>query len=110
VVHPECTQEVVALADAVGSTIYIVKYVADAPACSTIVVGTEINLIERHALEYPDRNVIPLKKSLCPNMYKINLPNLLFTLERIGKHNIVTIPEEIAADARLALDRMLDLA
>ena len=51
VVHPECTPGVVALADACGSTSYIVKYVKDAPAGSTIVIGTEINLINRLALE-----------------------------------------------------------
>jgi len=110
VVHPECTQDVVALADAIGSTSYIVKYVADAPKGSTIVVGTEINLIKRLALEYPDKNVTPLKKSLCPNMYKIDPSKLLYTLENIGEHNRVIVPEEIASDARLALDRMLDLS
>jgi len=110
VVHPECTQEVVALADAVGSTSYIVKYVAEAPKGSTIVVGTEINLIKRLALEYPDKNVIPLKESLCPNMYKIDPSKLLYTLENIGEFNRVVVPEVTASDARLALDRMLALS
>jgi len=110
VVHPECTQEVVALADAVGSTSYIVKYVAEAPKGSTTVVGTEINLIKRLALEYSDKNVIPLKESLCPNMYKIDSSKLLYTLEHIGEYNRVIVPEEIASDARLALDRMLSLS
>ncbi len=108
-VHPECTQEVVALADAAGSTSYIVKYVAEAPKGSTIAVGTEINLIKRLALEYPDKNVIPLKESLCPNMYKIDPSKLLHTLENIGEYNRVVVPEEIASDARLALDRMIAL-
>ncbi len=109
VVHPECTQDVVAQADAVGSTSFIVKYVEDAPLGSTIVIGTEINLIERLALEYPDKNVIPLSRSLCPNMFKINLLSLLQTLENIGKRNVVTIPNNIKKDARLALERMLAL-
>ena len=47
VVHPECTEEVVAAADAVGSTNYIVNYVSDAPAGATVVVGTETHLIQR---------------------------------------------------------------
>jgi quinolinate synthase len=109
VVHPECTQEVVALADAVGSTSYIVKYVKDTPKGSTIIVGTEINLVERLAMEYAEKTVIPLKESLCPNMYKINLSKLLYTLEHIGEHNRVVVPEKISSDARLALDRMLEL-
>ena len=47
VVHPECTQDVVTLADAVGSTSFIVKYVEEAPSGSTIVIGTERNYITR---------------------------------------------------------------
>ena len=110
VVHPECTPEVVALADACGSTSYIVKYVREAPAGSTVIIGTEINLIHRLALEHPDKKVLDLHNSLCPNMFKINLANLLQTLENLGEMNVVRVPEDIRAGARLALDRMLSLA
>lgn len=109
VVHPECTQEVVALADACGSTSFIVNYVKNAAPGTTIVIGTEINLIHRLALEHPDKKVMELHRSLCPNMFRINLKNLLWTLEGIGKFNVVAVPEAIKADARLALDRMLKL-
>ena len=64
VVHPECTREVVELADAVGSTSFIVKYVENAPAGATVVIGTEINLIERLALEHPHKKVVELHRSL----------------------------------------------
>ncbi len=107
VVHPECTEDVVALADAIGSTSYISKYVAEAPPGSTIIIGTEINLIKRLAQEYTDRKILPLFNSLCPNMHKINLENLLAVLENIGKTNIVKVPEDIKKDAALALNRML---
>jgi len=110
VVHPECTREVVARADACGSTSYIVKYVKEAPPGSTIVIGTEINLIHRLATEYPDRKVIDLHYSLCPNMFKINLVNLLRTLDNIGEMNVVKVSEEIKKGAALALGRMLALA
>ncbi len=110
VVHPECTREVVARADACGLTSYIVKYVKEAPPGSTIVIGTEINLINRLALEYPDRKVLDLHYSLCPNMFKINLVNLLQAIENIGELNVVKVPEATKAGARLALDRMLALA
>ncbi|MCF8093313.1 MAG: quinolinate synthase NadA [Desulfotignum sp.] len=109
VVHPECTSDVVAQADAVGSTSFIVKFTADAPSGSTVVIGTEINLIKRLALEYPDKNILPLHDSFCPNMYKINLKNLLQCLEQIGKKNVVTIDKEIRADASVALENMLTL-
>lgn len=66
--------------------------------------------MNRLALENPDKNVLDLHYSLCPNMFKINLKNLLWTLENIGKVNVITVPEPIKADARMALDRMLALA
>ncbi len=110
VVHPECTQEVVAMADAVGSTSFIVKYVKEALPDTTIIIGTEINLINRLALEHPDKKVFELHYSLCPNMFKINLKNLLWSLENAGKVNVIKVQEDIQMDARAALDRMLDLA
>jgi len=110
VVHPECIQEVVALADAVGSTDFIVKYVQSASPGSTILVGTEINLVQRLNLEYPDREVLPLHRSGCPNMARINLKNLLWTLENIGTFNVVKVQDDIKVDARKALDRMLELS
>ena len=109
VVHPECTQQVVKASDAVGSTSFIVKYVAQSQPGSTIIIGTEINLIKRLAMEYPAKTILPLKDSLCPNMYKINLKNLLNCLENIGKTNIVTIDETIKKDAFIALENMLSL-
>jgi len=110
VVHPECTEHVVALADAVGSTSYIVDYVQNAPTGSTIIIGTEVNLIDRLAVEYPDKTIMPLHASLCPNMFKINPENLLDTLVHVGEKNVVTVPKSIKASAKLALDRMLELA
>ena len=109
VVHPECTEDVVALADACGSTGFIVDYVRQAPAGSTIIIGTEINLVDRLALEYPDRQVLDLHYSLCPNMFKIDPAMLLATLENLGEVNVVTVPQDLKAEARLALDRMLSL-
>jgi quinolinate synthase len=109
VVHPECTEDVVGLADAVGSTSFIVNYVENADKGSVIVIGTEINLVERLGLVHKDKTIIPLKNSLCPNMYKINLENLLYTLINIGKVNIIDVDDSIKKDAKLALDRMLTL-
>ena len=109
VVHPECTEDVVALADAVGSTGSIAEYVSNAPPKSTIIIGTEINLVHRLALEHPDKQVLDLHYSLCPNMFRINLEKLLWTLENLGQANQVVVPEPVKTEARLALDRMLTL-
>jgi len=109
VVHPECTEDVVALADAVGSTSFIVNYVREAPLGTTIAIGTEVNLVLRLGLEHPEKTILPLHESLCPNMYKIDLHNLLWTLENLGKVNTVTVQEKTKKDARTALERMLSL-
>jgi quinolinate synthase len=109
VVHPECVQEVVGMADAVGSTNFIGKYVADAPSGATIIIGTEVNMIKRLAVEYPDKKIVSLYDSLCPNMFKINPANLLETLENIGKVNVVHVDETTKKWAKIALDNMLSL-
>jgi len=107
IVHPECIEEVVNLADANGSTGYIVKYVQEAPPGSTIVIGTEINLVMRLAKENPDKKIYPLAYSQCANMYLINPHNLCWSLEHLGKINVIEVPKEIKADAKKALEKML---
>ena len=108
VVHPECTQAVVNIADAVGSTSYIVNFVEKAAPGSRIIIGTEINLVKRLATEHTDKTVLPLYDSLCPNMYKISPEKLLETLEKPEK-NLVSVPGDVQARAVLALERMLSL-
>jgi len=109
VVHPECPPPVVAAADAAGSTRFIVDSVRDAGPGSVVVVGTEINLVRRLARDFPDRKVLPLDPSLCPNMYKTTLPKLAEVLEGFGSEHEITLPSETVAHARVALERMLAL-
>jgi len=108
IVHPECLREVVDAADASGSTEQIRRYVEEAPEGSTIVVGTEINMVSRLAADNPTKTVVPLFRSLCPNMFKISLNDLCWTLEKLGEVNEITVDPEMAENARLALQRMLD--
>lgn len=109
VVHPECNEEVVQLADAVGSTKFIVEYVQQAPSGTVIVIGTELNLVSRLADENPDKTILPLAVSPCPNMWKISLNDLYWVLDNLGEVNVVTIPKEIKNDAQTALQRMMKL-
>ncbi len=106
-VHPECDPEVVALADGAGSTSYLIRAVAEAPAGSTIYVGTEWNLVNRLALRHTDRTVRPLRSCLCSNMAKITEENLARTLLGLDAAEPVRVDENIAGPARLALERML---
>lgn len=107
VVHPECSPSVAMLSDGVGSTAYLKKFAEDTPAGSTVVIGTEINLVARLAKNHPDKKIVPLARSLCPNMFKLSLADLCCTLENLGRVNEVFVNEEIAKDAKIALDRML---
>jgi quinolinate synthase len=109
VVHPECPEEVVNAADDNGSTSYIIKYVQQAEPKSVIAVGTELNLVHRVSKENSDKKIFPLARSMCPNMYKINLYNLYWTLDNLGKINIVKVPESVKKDALTALDQMLQI-
>ncbi len=110
IVHPECTEDVVNESDANGSTSFLKKFVEDAKPGSTIVVGTEINLVMRLARQNADKKVLPLARSLCPNMFKTSLADLCYTLEELPEANRITVPQSIIKDARLALERMLTLA
>jgi quinolinate synthase len=109
VVHPECPLEVVKKSDASGSTSFIVEYARKAPKGSTIAIGTEINLVSRIAKENPDKKIIELKRSLCPNMFRITLEKLLFTIKNMDKIEPVSVPAEVKKYALLALQRMLEV-
>jgi quinolinate synthase len=112
VVHPECAHDVVEAADQVGSTDFIIRAVADAPVGSVIVVGTEIHLIKRLDDESPDKTVVSLDPLVCPcsTMFRIDAPHLAWVLEGLVEgevRNRITVDEETARWARVALERML---
>ncbi|WP_308748012.1 quinolinate synthase NadA [uncultured Bifidobacterium sp.] len=114
IVHPECSMDVVNAADGTGSTAYIVKQIANAPAGSAVAVGTEINLVNRLAAQYPDKTVFCLDPVVCPcsTMYRIHPAYLAWALENIEQGNIVnriTVDEDTARDAKIALQRMLEV-
>lgn len=114
IVHPECSMDVVNAADGTGSTAYIVKEIVNAPAGSAVAVGTEINLVNRLAAQYPDKTVFCLDPVVCPcsTMYRIHPAYLAWALENIEQGNIVnriTVDEDTARDAKIALQRMLEV-
>ena len=114
VVHPECTNDVVETADAVGSTEFIRKYVEEMPENSTIGVGTEINMVKRLDSIHPNKQVICLDPLICPcsTMYMIHplfLMNLLEELVENNIQNVISVPEKVAINANTALQRMLSI-
>jgi quinolinate synthase len=107
IVHPECAPEVVNSADEAGSTSTIVSYIADAEPGSTVVVGTEIHLVARLARLHPDKTILPLASSECPDMARTTMWCLARALEEPEGERIVGVDEAVASDARRALERML---
>jgi quinolinate synthase len=112
VVHPECSHEVVAAADEVGSTDFIIRAIEAAPAGSVIGVATEIHLVKRLADETPDKTVVCLDPLVCPcsTMFRIDAPHLAWVLEGLVEgevRNRITVDPETARWAKVALDRML---
>lgn len=113
-VHPECRHEVVEAADLVGSTEFIIKTLDEAPSGSAWAIGTELNLVRRLALQHPDKTVVFLDKDVCfcSTMNRIDLPHLVWALENLVDGRVVnriTVDDETASWARVALDRMLAL-
>jgi quinolinate synthase len=115
VAHPECTWDVVQAADESGSTEYIINTVRNSPAGTTWAVATEVHLVNRLAHEVaPDKTVVTLDPfgCLCSTMFRVSPNHLLWILEGLVEgevRNQIIVPEAEKHDARLALDRMLQV-
>lgn len=115
-VHPECCEAVVTSADVAGSTAKLIQIVKNAAPGERWAIGTERILVERLVRLYPDRVVgcvggsASVGRYQCKTMAKTTLTNLAWTVENIARGtpvNVITVPEAVATDARLALERML---
>ena len=114
VVHPECRMEVVQAADCDGSTEFIARTITEAPSGTAWGVGTEINLVSRLAKENPHKTVFCLDPVVCPcsTMYRVHPAYLAWALEGLAEGyvvNQISVPEEDARWAKVALDRMLEI-
>jgi quinolinate synthase len=112
IVHPECPMPVVDAADEAGSTDYIQKAVAAATEPTTFAIGTEINMVNRLATEYPQHTIFCLDPVVCPcsTMYRIHPGYLAWILEGLVRGEVlnqITVSDEVAEPARVALERML---
>ncbi|MBP2251443.1 quinolinate synthase [Halarchaeum solikamskense] len=114
VVHPECRPEVVAAADETGSTATISETVADADREETVVVGTEIHLVE-HLDRWHETDVVALCGDACMDcnaMRQVDPNYLTWILEGLAdgvERNVVSVDPDVARSAEVALDRMLEL-
>ncbi len=114
-VHPECQPSVVKMADFVGSTSQIIKYVQNLDESQKVAVGTEFNLVNRLRKPKGEQNTFVLSstKPECPTMNETTLQDVLKCLEAVKKgesHHQIFLDEKIANSAKKALDKMLQLS
>ena len=112
IVHPECPMDVVDAADEYGSTDYIRKAVAGATEPTTFAIGTEVNMVQRLAAQYPQHKIFCLDPVVCPcsTMYRIHPGYLAWVLERLVAGEVVNqikVDSKVSKTAEIALERML---
>ncbi len=106
--HPECTDDVLKLADFIGSTSQIIDY-ATASDCTQFLVCTELGVFYELMQKNPDKEFYPVvEKQVCPNMKKVSMEKVLEKLEH--PEGEVLLDEKLTGEARKPLDEMLRLA
>ncbi len=106
--HPECQPEVTALADFIGSTSQIIKYVQSSTS-QKFIIGTEMGIIHGLQKENPGKTFYLLSKGLvCPNMKQTTVAKVLKTLQTMGP--VIQVSPDTRAKAERALNRMLEFA
>lgn len=107
-VHPECTPDVLMLADFIGSTSAIMEY-AKTSDKSDFIIGTEISIAQHLAYQCPEKRFYTLSKNLiCPNMKATSLIDVYHAVSGVGGEEIL-LDDETIEKARLCIDRMIEL-
>ena len=115
--HPESSYEVCQASDYVGSTEYIINTVKDSAPGTEWLVGTELNLVNRLHQQMKSENKTVQFMSptvcMCSTMFRIDPQHLAWVLENLVENNVVnqiTVPDQVAKSARVALQRMLEIS
>ena len=114
--HPEASFEVCQMSDYVGSTEYIIKTITEAEANTQWLVGTELNLVNRlHQTLASENKTVQFMSPMvcmCSTMFRIDPQHLAWVLENLVEGSVVnqiSVPVDVANNARIALQRMLDI-
>jgi len=113
--HPESPFEVCQKSDYVGSTEYIINTIAKAEAGTRWLVATELNLVKHEQFKHEGKNVHFMSPNvcMCSTMFRIDPQHLAWVLENLVEGHVVnqiSVPADVAEQAKLALDRMLDVS
>jgi quinolinate synthase len=115
IVHPECSFDVVQASDLAGSTSFIINQIKAAKPGTKFAVGTEINLVNRLAKQYPHLDITSLSpyQCLCTTMYRVRPRWLLESFRSIKRNspvNIISVDDQTKHYALKALDQMLSIS
>ncbi len=106
--HPECPQSIRDMSDQLLSTGQMCIHAKESDN-KEFIVATEMGLLYRLRNENPDKKFYAVsERALCPNMKKIDLEKVLWSLEDMQYR--ITVPEEIANKARRSIEAMLELS
>ena len=117
IAHPESPFEVCQKSDYVGSTEFIINTIADAEPDTRWLVATELNLVNRLHDQFKDQgkqvHFMSPTVCMCSTMFRIDPQHLLWTLENLVAGHVVnqiSVPQDVAEQAKAALDRMLEVS
>ena len=117
VAHPESPFEVCQKSDYVGSTEYIINVIRDGAPNTRYLVATELNLVNRlhEQFKHEGKNVHFMSPNICmcSTMFRIDPQHLAWVLENLVEGNVVnqiSVPEDEAAMAKKALEKMLEVS
>ena len=107
-VHPECCEEVVNMADYAGSTSGIIEYVSKSEKKEWI-IGTEVGVLYELQKQNPDNQFyFPKTKPVCMDMKRITLEKIKHVLQT--EENQAVVDTKVTEQAKKALERMLELS
>ncbi len=110
IAHPECREDIIAIADEVCSTTAMINRIAKHPEAKTFIIATESGIIHQMKKRYPDREFIMADGCIgcrlhCPYMKMITLQNVKRSL--VEDKFEITVEPDVMEGARRALERML---
>lgn len=110
IAHPECREDIIAMADEVCSTTAMIDRIAKHPEARTFIIATESGIIHQMKKLYPDREFIMADGCIgcrlhCPYMKMIGLGDVRRSL--VENKFEIDVESDVMEGAREALERML---
>lgn len=113
IAHPECEEEVLAIADYIGSTTQLLKY-SQTDSAQSFIVATETGILHQMQQASPNKTFIPAPPNNncacndCPHM-KLNTLEKLYLCMQYEQPEIL-MDEELRLAAKRPIDRMLEIS